>query len=390
MVSFAAMVGVVLYFRPELSRSLQANSRQALMDRAATLVRSGDFDTAVGIYAALAERYPTREDVLLANARLLATLERDGEAEVFYQKAAHTGRRPLGPLREYVRFLEERHRREDATAAYAQYVDRNPDDLTARLELGRRLATTGELDIGEPHLLAATSEPTLRVAALTTLASAYYQQDRVPEAVEAWLKVAESGAEPATAVYWQDAANAFVRTGEWAKAADAWQRYLQVFPNSWTAARALTEARQRQNDSVGATRAMLLTKALAPAIPIERNVSTAATLAGLDRPVEGDPFTIELLFCFHANLVRKEETQLRFRMVPTVSSEEAAPLPVESLPPALGPMPFWRGDCLRQRFRLVAPDNAPRGQYTVQVSMGPEFDRFVDVLPITIGEEAGP
>lgn len=390
MVSLTATASVVFYYRPEISRFLQANSRQAQMARAAGLVRSGEFEAAVGIYASLAERYPTRDDVLLANARILATLERDQEAEVFYQKAAHTGQRPLGPLREYVRFLEERHRPDEATAAYAEYVKQNGDDLTARLELGRRLATTGHLDTGESHLLAAAEAPALRMAALTALASAYFQQNRVPEAIDAWLKVAESGTEPATAVYWQDVARAYVRTGEWTKAADAWQRFLQVFPNSLTAAQALTEARQHQNDEGNANWAMILAKALAPGTPIELNVSTSATLAGLDRPIPEDPLTIELLFCFHANLTRKEETQLRFRMVPEGAGEQTIPLPVRSLPPTLGPMPFWRGDCLRQRFRLVPLESATPGPYTVQVSMGPDFDRFVDVLSIVITGEARP
>jgi len=382
MVSFALLATVTALLGGDIRAFLHGRTRVMRMAEARQLTQAGKAEAADRIYAELAEDYPAREDVLLEYAQHLDGLGRNREAEDMYRKAASQGRQRHASVRRYALFLDRQGRRPEAIALYERYVTDHPDDLSARLDLGLRLAAEGEFERGEPHLLAAAGNPGLRFGAERALAEAYAARAMKHKEIDTWLRVVAMDASPEKQVYWQDIAEAYGALDDVPKAIDAWQRYLEHFPNSLTGARKLAQAYERAGNEEGRRRAALLIRSLTPTRPIRRNISPRVVVEGVDPASDPSSPMLDVYFRFHGTLLRPDQCAVRFWLVQDAAADDGPAIPVTSQPARIGPAPLWRGDSMRQRFALALPEDLAPGTYMLEIGLGTDNAPRIPLCPL--------
>ena len=381
MASFVALAAVTVVFRNDLVRFLRSNSRSALMATAQRLAREGRMDEAQRAYDDLAGHYPRREDVLLAAARFADGQGRDTRAEELYRLAAGLGRH--GAIQSYASFLDGRDRGDEALAVYQQYVIDHPGDHNAQLLLGLRLESRGDLEACRDHLQVAARNSKMQFAALTALGRAYRDSGMTAEAVDTWTNLVAGGRSPTRQVYWQDIAQAHGELGRWPQAVEAWHSYLALFPESLVGAHGLAEAAAKAGDSAAGARAALLVRSLEPGQRVESELAPWLWVDGFDA-VAGES-EITLYVTFRDDVSKSGECGLSLQLAPEGGGTK--PITLATEPRSLGPLPFWRGQSVRQRLAFAVPPNLPPGDYTLQIALGPKMAKAVALRSLKIGAE---
>ncbi|NIA14234.1 MAG: tetratricopeptide repeat protein [Nitrospiraceae bacterium] len=381
MASFVALATVTIVFRDRLVGFLRSNTRPALMAEAQRLARDGRIEEAERAYADLARHYPHREDVLLVAARFADGQGQDARAEDLYRLAAAFGRH--GPIQSYASFLDSRGRGEEALALYRQYVADHPSDRNAQLLLGLRLQSRGELEACRSHLLAAARDSKMQFSALTALGQAYRDSGMTEDAIGTWRDLVAGGGSPARQVYWQDIALAYAELGRWAEAVKAWQSYLALFPESLPGARGLAKAASETDDSAARTRAALLLRSLEPQERVDGELASWLSVDGFD-PVAGEN-QVTVYLTFQDSVSKRGQCGLRLQLAR--EGDGGKPVTLATEPDSLGPVPFWRGESVRQRLAFALPADLPPGDYTLQIALGPKATNAVPLHSLKIGGE---
>ncbi len=371
--SFLSCAVLCAVFHQELWTYLNENTRTALISRAGKLDKAGRYSEAEPLYKKLLKRYPHHEEVLLSYGKHLEQRGLDDRAEEMYRWAAETGRQRFSAIRIYAEFLNRQGRPDDATALYGDYLTRFPSDLTAQLDLGRRLLAQGRLEDAAHHLKAASENPQLRFDAESLLGRAYYLLGDMENAVTAWRRVVGMGRAAEVAVYWQDLAKAYEALEQWDKAAEAWREYVESFPDSLYGSRRLAQIYSRLGEKDLLSDLELRIDALEPPVPLGERISTGrVVIEGASEPEGpyrvGSHIVLDLYFRFLGNVQAGREPRPHFLLRPAPDPKNENLRRLDSAPGRVGRGPFWRGDGARRRFALRIPHDIVPGTYDVFVS----------------------
>jgi len=368
MASFVYVAGYYVSHRHTLMARLHDSSRAVLMVKARQFLKEGNEAGAADLYRRLARNYPKREDVLLEFADFLVTQKAYVEAEEYYRRAVFSGVNRSTSLRRYAALLDRLNRPGDILAMYRQYLERQRNDTVAHLDLGIRLLNARLAGESIVHFTAASQNLALRYEAESRLALAYRATGQMREAVAVWLELAQENPAPERQVFWQDIAAAYEKLGENERALTAWEQYLARFPNSLYAAERYASLASAVGDIARQLRATLRMDALKPEKRLDKPLSTRIVLVGVTGAQEkvsaGSFIAVDALFQFKETISRNDSNVVQFWLI-----RNGEPRLLTSEPAQLGPVPLWRGDCVRQQFRAAVPVDVAPGEYRLEVSI---------------------
>jgi tetratricopeptide (TPR) repeat protein len=383
MVSFVVICGLVYGFRNSVMGQFQAQRFDTLLDEARDFDRSSEPERAEDVYATLLERYPDNEELLVAYAEHLESNGQTAEAETALARAAALGRQRFSAVRRYAAFLERTNRTEEAAAFLEKYLAQFPDDYTAQHDLGLIYMRLQRWQDAVGSLQRATQRPELEFAARSNLAGTYIQLGQIENAVQEWRRIVAMGPEPEFQQFLQNIAVAYENLDLPESACEAWQSFLERFPNSILGAQRVLALADRCGTAEMRERAALRLKALSPELRIGADLSPNLRVAGVSQEagtvLPGSTITLEVWF----EIIRtaRNPSFVRFSLVDSGN----AGTDLLSEPNAVGTSPLWRGDTVRQPFAITIPEDVTPGSYSLQLHSREDPAKAVTIGQVTLG-----
>ncbi|MCL4692580.1 MAG: tetratricopeptide repeat protein [Candidatus Hydrogenedentes bacterium] len=309
------------------------------------------------------------------------------EAEAALAEAASLGRQRFSAVRRYASFLERLGRSEEAAAFLEDYLRRYPDDFTAHLDLGFIYMRLDRWQQAVGALQQAARRPELEFMARSNLAGAYMELRQIENAIQEWRRVTTMGPGAEYQQYLQHIAIAYENLDLPEQACDAWQSFLDRFPNSILGAERVLALADRCGTEEMKSRAALRLAALSPELAIDAALTPRLEIAGVARPeaaiTPGSTLTLEVWF----QVVRavRHPTFVSF----SLQGSDGTVYPLISEPDAVGTPPLWRGDTVRQPFAIRAPEVLAGGTYTLRIHSAEEDGKTVTLWPFDAVDAQG-
>lgn len=384
--SFVMICGLVYGFRNSVMGQFQSQRFDTLLDEARDFDRNGEPERAMDVYATLLERYPDSEELLVAYAQYLESQGKLEEAEITFARAASLGRQRFSAVRRYAAFLERTNRSEEAAAFLENYLAQYADDYTAHHDLGLIYMRLQRWQDAVGSLQRATQRPELEFAARSNLAGTYVQLGQIENAIQEWRRIVAMGPEPENQQFLQNIAVAYENLDLPESACEAWQSFLERFPNSILGAERVLALADRCRTVELQERAALRLKALSPEQRIGADLSPKLRVAGVSQEVgpvlPGSTITLEVWF----EIIRtaRNPSFVRFTLVDSGN----AGTDLLSEPNAVGTSPLWRGDTVRQPFAITIPEDADPGEYWLRLHSRENPAEAVTIRQVTLGAAA--
>jgi Flp pilus assembly protein TadD len=382
LVSFVIICGLVFGFRNSVMGQFQAQRFDTLLDEARDFDRSGEPERAADVYATLLDRYPGNEELLVAYAQYLESQGNLEDAEITFARAASLGRQRFSAVRRYAAFLERLNRSEEAAAFLEKYLTQFPDDYTAHHDLGFIYMRLQHWQDAVGSLQRAAQRPELEFAARSNLAGTYIQLGQIENAIQEWRRIVAMGPEPENQQFLQNIAVAYENLDLPESACEAWQFFLDRFPNSILGAQRVLALADRCGTAEMRERAALRLKALSPELLIGADLSPNLGVAGVSQQVgpvlPGSTITLEVWF----QIIRtvRNPSFVQFSLVD--SGNRVWDLVSE--PNAVGTSPLWRGDTVRQPFAITIPEAVSPGSYSLRLHSREKPAEAVTLWQVTV------
>ncbi|GMV91412.1 MAG: hypothetical protein AMXMBFR82_11900 [Candidatus Hydrogenedentota bacterium] len=379
MASFAIVCALGYSFRGTVLGQLHEQRFDTLIGEARDFDRRGEPDRAATVYETLLERYPKNEELLVAYGEHVEAQGQLQEAEAALAEAASLGRQRFSAVRRYASFLERLGRSEEAAAFLEDYLRRYPDDFTAHLDLGFIYMRLDRWQQAVGALQHAARRPELEFVARSNLAGAFMELRQIENAIQEWRRVTTMGPGAEYQQYLQHIAIAYENLDLPEQACDAWQSFLDRFPNSILGAERVLALADRCGTEEMQARAALRLAALSPELAIDAALTPRLEIAGVTRPeaaiTPGSTLTLEVWF----QVVRavRHPTFVSF----SLQGSDGTVYPLISEPDALGTPPLWRGDTVRQPFAIRAPEVLAGGTYTLRIHSAEDGGGTVALWP---------
>lgn len=378
----SVITGIAL--RDRFETRLRTQSFAYLLQSARDADQQGNPTRADSIFSQLVERYPGKEEGLLAYAEFLSQHGRAAEAGPMYERALATGRQANNALVRYTNFLDSQGDSQRAVDECRAYLASYPDDAWAQFELGRRLLWQGDPDGAIPHLKQASTDTALKDAALRKLGDAYARKNDFQKAIDVWTSELGIHASVETRQVLYDIALAYRKLGEVDKAEAALREHLEYFPNSIWTLTALEALYAEMNNTLERGPVNELLDAMKPAVTVNQGLGRFISLSGITphfaEVKPGQSLALDLHLVFFDAFTSGALPQARF----VLEAEGAPPIPLVSFPPRLGPVPVWRGDHVAQTFALKLPADLAPGSYQLVLTTDPDTGRPVRLCAVQV------
>ncbi len=228
----------------------ERTTAQELTRAGALLLEVGEYNAALDIADAFAQRFPKDVEAHLLTARAATELRMGKRAERAIEEATALAPKDLRPVLALAELRERQGDMPGALAALAKAYEKRPKDDQIAPRYGRLLSQSGRLDEAAEVLVAWTRDNN-DAESLAELAFVRYRQERVEDAAALLKRALKKSPKLALAHYYLGAV--LFRQGDTAGAERAYREADQLAPNDPRALAARCQLHARSNNEAAVT-----------------------------------------------------------------------------------------------------------------------------------------